>query len=256
MNIPLLIKQKGDLPFKSNAGESFTMPARFYTDSAIYAAEKEAIFYCSWWYAGHISQLASPGQYITTKIHDQNIFIICDREQGLRAFYNVCQHRGHELLSGSGRTNVIVCPYHAWAYDFDGNLKAARNSENVKGFNSCDFTLKDVRVEEFCGMVFVNLDPDAAPLVEQAPGLDKEIRDICPEVDTLRIARRDTYDVSSNWKVMVDNFLECYHCHVAHRDFVDLVDMESYRSKSNGIYSSHISKSIRSADNNAFKLDS
>ncbi|MGB5708424.1 MAG: aromatic ring-hydroxylating dioxygenase subunit alpha [Arenicellales bacterium] len=256
MNIPVLIKQKGDAPFRSNAGDSYTMPARFYTDSSIYDAEKEAIFYRSWWYAGHASQLASPGQYITTKIHEQNLFVVRNREQELQAFYNVCQHRGHELLSGSGKTNVIVCPYHAWAYDFDGNLKAARNSENVEGFNACEFSLKSVQIEVFCGMVFVNLDPDAVPLKDQVPELEKEIRGICPDVDNLIVAQRDTYSVASNWKIMVDNFLECYHCHVAHRDFVDLVDMESYRSKVDGIYSSHISKGIRSADNTAFKLES
>ena len=256
MNIPVLIKQQGDAPFKSDAGESFTMPARFYTDTSVFEAEKEAIFYRAWWYAGHVSQLGSTGQYITTRIHDQNIFIVRDREQGLSAFYNVCQHRGHELLTGNGKTNVIVCPYHAWAYDFDGKLKSARNSENVKGFNTCDFTLKKVQVEVFCGMVFVNLDPNAVPLKEQVPELEKEIRDICPDVDDLAFNQRDTYEVSSNWKVMVDNFLECYHCHVAHRDFVDLVDMDSYSIKTKSIYSSQISKEVRSANNSAFKLES
>lgn len=256
MNLPVLTRQRNDAPFTTNAAESFTMPARFYTDASVYAAEKEAIFYRSWWYAGHISQLVKPGQYITTRIHEQNVFVIRDRKEGLQAFYNVCQHRGHELLSGTGKTNVIVCPYHAWAYDFDGRLKAARNAENVEGFKTCDFTLRSVQVEVFCGMVFVNLDPEAEPLSVQAADLEAEIRAISSDVDDLIVAQRDTYQVESNWKVMVDNFLECYHCHVAHRDFVDLVDMDTYRSTVNGIYSSHVSKGIRAADNKAFKLGS
>jgi len=167
----------------------------------------------------------------------------------------VCQHRGHELLAGSGQTNMIRCPYHAWAYDLSGELQSARNTRNVPGFNKCEFSLKTVRVEKFCGMVFVNLDNDAEPLSSLAAELEKEIRDYCPDVDNLKYAQRDTYNVECNWKVMIDNFLECYHCHPAHKDFVDLVDMESYRSVSKGIFSSHISKAVNNQDNNAFSFE-
>jgi len=181
------------------------MPARFYTDAEIYELEKEGIFYNSWCYVGHISQLKETGRYITIKIHDQNIFVIKTKSGELKAFYNVCLHRGHELLAGEGKTNIIVCPYHAWAYDFDGNLKAARNSENVEGFNKCDFTLKSVQLEVFCGMVFVNLDEQAPSLKTLTGNLEKEIRTYCPTVDDLVFAQRDHYEVESNWKVMVDN---------------------------------------------------
>ena len=254
MKTSILHKQAGDNPFTADAAESFTMPARFYTNDSIYEAEKEAVFYKNWWYTGHVSQVAEPGQYLTATIHEQNVFIIRSKDNELHAHYNVCQHRGHELLTGKGRTNLIVCPYHAWSYNHDGSLMAARNSQNVDGFNKCDFALKSVQVEVFCGMVFVNLDPNAVPLKEQAADLEKEIRDICPSVDDLVFAQRDPYHVPCNWKVMVDNFLECYHCHTAHKDFVDLVDMPSYRSKTNGIYSSHISMGIPDANNKAFKL--
>lgn len=255
MKPSILRLQSGDAPFCRDPASSFTMPARFYRDGEIHEQEKQAIFYRSWWYAGHVSQLTKPGAFLTTSIHEQNIFVVRDRANALRAYYNVCQHRGHELLSGSGRTNIITCPYHAWAYDFDGTLRAARNTENMANFNKCDFALKSVRVETFCGLVFVNLDPDAEPLSEQASDLEQEIREFCPAVDTLEFAQRDTYQVASNWKVMVDNFLECYHCHTAHRDFVDLVDMDSYRSHARGIYSSHVSNAARSTDNGAYKFE-
>jgi choline monooxygenase len=254
MKTSALDKQIGDEPFTTDPAKSFTMPARYYTDDSVYEAEKEAIFYNSWWYAGHVSQAAEAGQYLTTQIHEQNIFVIRDKDGELHAHYNVCQHRGHELLSGQGRTNLIVCPYHAWSYNADGSLKAARNSQNVGGFNKCDFALKSVRVEVFCGMVFINLDPDAIALKEQAADLEKEIRDICPSVDDLVFAQRDPYHVPCNWKVMVDNFLECYHCQPAHKDFVDLVDMPSYRSKTGKIYSSHVSMGIPDSNNKAFNL--
>jgi len=202
-----------------------------------------------------VSQLRKPGDRILACIDDQSIFIVCDRKGKLRAFYNVCQHRGHELVTAAGQSNIIVCPYHAWAYDLDGTLKSARNTENVPGFDKCQFALKAVRVEVFCGMVFINLDADAIALAELANELEKEIRDYCPSVDNLSFAQRDDYRVQSNWKVMIDNFLECYHCHPAHRDFVDLVDMDSYRSVAKGVYSSHISNAVRAKDNTAFKFD-
>ncbi len=255
MSISVLRLHESDAPFSSNPQDSFTMPSRFYFDRDVHELEKSRIFYASWWYAGHASQLANPGDYITTRIHEQNIFIVRDRSGELNAFYNVCQHRGHELLEGTGNAKLIRCPYHAWTYETNGKLKLARNTDEIEGFNKCDFSLKPVRVEEFCGLIFINLDNDAEPLGEQAAELEQEIREYCPTVDSLTFAQRDTYDVACNWKVMVDNFLECYHCHPAHRDFVDLVDMNSYRSKVNGIYSSHISKAARSTDNKAYKFE-
>ncbi len=251
----VVAKQSGDQSFCGDPGRSFTMPARFYRDAGVYEMEKEAIFYNTWHYAGHLSQVREAGQYITTRIHEQDVIIIRDSSGELRAFYNVCQHRGHELLTGQGKTNLIVCPYHAWAYDLDGSLKKARNSENVTGFNKCEFALKPVRVEVFCTMVFINLDSGAVSLKEQTGSLEDEIRKYCPKIDTLTLARRDTWTVASNWKALVDNYLECYHCDPAHRDFVDMVDMDSYRTTTRGIWSSQISSSPRSMDNSAFKFE-
>ena len=152
----IIQQQTGDADFTADPAKSFTMPARFYTSDACYDLEKEAIFYKTWHYAGHVSQVAESGSYFTTSIHEQNIFIARGRDGELRAFYNVCAHRGHELLEGAGRKNVITCPYHAWAYDFDGNLINARNSENVAGFNKCDFSLKQVRLEVFCCLLYTS----------------------------------------------------------------------------------------------------
>lgn len=251
----LLKSSQGDAPFIEDPAQSFTLPARFYTDPSIYEMEKDAIFYKTWHYAGHVSQLAEQRSYFTTSIHEQNIFLAKGQDGKIRAFYNVCAHRGHELLEGSGRKNVITCPYHAWAFDFEGNLVSARNSENVAGFNKCDFALKEIRVEEFCGLLLVNLDPNAKPFVEQFAGLEEEIRQYMPSVDTLEFAQRDTFDVRSNWKVLVDNFLECYHCAPAHKDFVDLVDMNSYRTITHKCYSSQCAAAPRTTQSNAFNFE-
>jgi len=255
MSQEILRRQVEDSAFRDDPAASFTIPARFYLDDSIYELEKDAIFFSSWIYAGHVSQLANSGDYLTCAIHDQNVFVVRDQSGELRGFYNVCQHRGHELLEGSGNARAIICPYHAWTYGLDGTLQGARNTTNVDGFNRCEFSLKPVRVEVFCGMVFINLDSDAVSLQEQSGDLEKEIREFCPGVDDLAFAQRDTYDASCNWKVMVDNFLECYHCAPAHRDFVDLVDMKSYRSRTHGIYSSHVSHAAKSTENSAYKFE-
>lgn len=255
MTLPVLRLHAADNEFTKNPATSYTMPARFYLNADIYEREKESIFFQSWWYAGHSSQLTKPGDYITTEIDDQSVFVVHDKSGELRAFYNVCQHRGHELVAGTGHAKFITCPYHAWSYDLDGSLHGARNTDKMPGFKKCDFSLKPVRVEQFCGLVFINLDPNAEPLKEQAVELEKEIRSFCPDVDNLKFAQRDTYQVKSNWKVMIDNFLECYHCHVAHRDFVDLVDMKSYRSTLKGIFSSHVSNAAKSTENSAYTFE-
>lgn len=251
----ILKRQAEDERFSADAKASYTLPARFYTSAECFQLEKEAIFYKTWHYAGHASQLAEPRSYLTTSIHEQNIFIARGVDNKLRAFYNVCAHRGHELLQGTGRKTVITCPYHAWSFDFEGKLLAARNSENVKGFNKCDFSLKEVRLEEFCGLLLVNLDNDAQPFREQFEGLEEEIKSYLPAVDTLEFAQRDTYEVKSNWKVLIDNFLECYHCAPAHHDFVDLVDMNSYRTITHKKYSSQCAAAPRSTKSRAFSFE-
>ncbi len=255
MDTPRLQRLPGDMPIRRDPKSSYTLPARFYTDPAIHEAEKPAIFYRSWHYAGHVSQVAEPGAYLTTRIHDQNLFVARGRDGELRAFFNVCAHRGHELLEGTGRKNVITCPYHAWAYDFDGRLVSARNSENVAGFEKCDFSLKQVRAEVFCGLVLVNLDPEARPFADEMAGLEDEMRQYLPRVDELAFAQRDAYDVAANWKVLVDNFLECYHCAPAHRDFVDLVDMNSYRTITHKRYSSQCAAAPRTTNSKAFSFE-
>lgn len=244
-----------DQPFRRDPAKSFTLPARYYTSSEVDADESSAIFGRSWVYVGHRSQVAEPGRYLTATVHDQEVLVTADDDGELRAFYNVCRHRGHELVQGQGRARALTCPYHAWVYGLDGLLRTARSTKDLEGFDRCDFALSPVRLEELCGLLFVNLDPDAVPLATQAAGLEDEIRHFCPEIDSVAFAQRDTYDVACNWKTLIDNFLECYHCAPAHRDFVDLVDMPSYRSTIRGIYSSHVSNAARTTESSAYSFE-
>jgi len=171
----------------------------------------------------------------------------------LRAFYNVCKHRAHQLLEGEGTTRSIVCPYHAWTYDLQGKLTGARHTSSLVDFDTGSVCLDSVRVEEFGGFVFVNLDPTAAPLHEQAGDLGEEIAHWAPDVEQLTFAHRLTYEIQSNWKNVVDNFLECYHCSVAHKDFVSLVDMDTYKVTTHGMYSSHMAEAGK-GENTAYDV--
>src|ERR1700741_4103348 len=148
----------------SDPARSPTLPARFYTSPEIFAAEREAIFFRGWQMAGHLSDLIETGSYITAGVHNQNVFICRGKDGLLRGFYNVCAHRAHELLSGTGRARVITCPYHAWSYHLPGERRSAGGAEALEGFEPRDFCLPAVKVETLGPLVFLNLDPKAPPL--------------------------------------------------------------------------------------------
>ena len=201
--------------FSADEAQSYTLPAHYYYDPAIREREGEEIWFKSWLPVGYLSDLANPGDYITAKILDQLVFVIRGKDQTLRAYYNVCMHRGHVLLEGKGNRRMITCPFHAWTYDLDGSLKAAGNAENVVDFDHADFSLAAVRVEEFLNMVFVNFDPDAATLDSQAGDLAAMVRSVLPNLDDLKRVRRDVYEINGNWSVDIiegqDELLERMH---------------------------------------------
>jgi choline monooxygenase len=228
--------------FDPDPARSMSLRSEAYTQAKWLDADLEAIFARTWQWVCHVEKLTEPGGYVSATIAGMPVVVVRDRDRVLRGFYNVCKHRAHELLSGSGTTNSIVCPYHAWSYGLDGKLRGARRADRMETFDKSEICLEQVQVEEFGGFVYVNLDPGARPLGELAPDLAAEIERWAPDVAELTLARRLTYDVRSNWKNVIDNFLECYHCHVAHPEFVDLVDMDTYEVKTHGIWSSHFAE--------------
>jgi choline monooxygenase len=246
-----------DRPFTRERRKSYTVPSRYYMDPAIYEAEKEAVFYRNWWLVGHVSRFAQTGSYVRVDVQDQGVLVIKGRDGEIRAFYNVCQHRGHEMVrDDAGRLrNLMVCPYHAWSYDFEGSLVRARNTENLPDFDKCNFGLKPVSVEILADFVYVNLDPEAESLGAQTEGMEQEMRHYMPKLGELEHAGRVTYEVNCNWKVLIDNFLECYHCHTAHPALVDLMDMDSYSTRTYRIHSSHIAGAPLSVDNAAYSFE-
>jgi choline monooxygenase len=241
--------------FHADPARSYTLPAHYAYDPEIFAREKKAIFYRTWQLAGHGSQLEAPGDYVTCRVADQDLLVIRGKDGELRAFYNVCAHRAHKLLEGSGRAKVIVCPYHAWSYHADGRLRSARNSEKVAGFDLDAFCLTPVKVESFLGFVFVNLDPAAPSLKSQAGDLEEEVLAIAPDVAKLKLAHRKHYDIKANWKNLIENYSECYHCPASHPDFANrLIEMDSYRITTHAIYHSHRSCS-KPPGNTAYDID-
>ena len=180
--------------------------------------------------------MKSPGDYLTARLIDQSVIIIRGHDGTLGGFHNVCRHRGHELLQGSGKVSAITCPYHAWAYRLDGSLRSARGSETTIGFDVDAVRLQPVQVEVVADLfVFFNLDVSAQPLSPQIqdfiadikreiPDFDKLVRIDQPKVIKEIDPEERMYPVQANWKVVMENFLECYHCRGGHPTFVkDLI---------------------------------
>ena len=226
--------------FDVNPARSLSLRAEAYTDPKWFAYEQSAIFAKHWIWVCHVEKVRANGAYTTAMVAGRPVAIVRDQAGQLRAFYNVCKHRAHELLQGDGEMTRIMCPYHAWVYDLTGQLRRAPETENLENFETNDICLDTVQVEEFCGFIYVNLDPDASSLATQSGDLGTEITHWAPDISDLTFGHRLTYDIKSNWKNVVDNFLECHHCPTAHKDFCTLVDMDTYKVTTHGIYSSHM----------------
>jgi len=237
--------------YDPDPSRSLSLRAEAYTDPVWFNIDQRDIVAKSWQWVCHAEKLRVPGTFTTTQIAGHPIAIIRDEQGVLRAFYNVCKHRAHPVLVGEGNVRRIVCPYHAWRYRLDGQLAGAPHTEDLKDFATSDVRLSEVGVEEFCGFVFVNLDRSSASLRALSGALESEFRHWAPEIEQLTLGQRLTYEIKSNWKNVVDNFLECYHCPVVHKDFCTLVDMKTYKVKTYGIYSSHMAEAGRT-ENSAY----
>lgn len=230
--------------------------ATYYTDQAVLAHEREHLFFRTWQFAGHSGQVPEPGQYITLSLFDQNLILIRGHDGEIRGFYNVCPHRGHRLLEGEGRCQQIVCPYHAWTYLLDGRLKGARGRQRSRD----EIRLSPVRVEMLLDFIFINLDPDAAPLAEWAPRLAQQMLQHCPDLPLYRPAGDGqalghSYHCRANWKGMVENYLECYHCETAHPTFRDMIDIPASRFAMHDGYTFQAAPTAMRAETRAFPLD-
>jgi phenylpropionate dioxygenase-like ring-hydroxylating dioxygenase large terminal subunit len=206
-----------------------SLAARYYTDPQVFEVEKAGLLARTWQFACHASQLENPGDYVAFDLAGESLFSIRGRDGVIRTFYNVCQHRAHQLVSGTGTTRVVVCPYNAWTYELTGQLRAAPNTKSVPGFDTSAICLTEVRTEEFLGFVFVNLDPETRPMDDWFPKARMELEDWVPHFTQLKPLEWVEIPERCNWKVSVENYSECYHCALNHPTFATgVVKPETY----------------------------
>ncbi len=188
-----------------------SLSQRYFVSPEIFAQEQEKIFSEQWVLVGHQSQIPKAGDYFIADVAGESLIIVRDKRGAIHGFYNVCRHRGSRLLENrNGLSAAIQCPYHAWTYALDGRLIGAPHMDEVPGFDKADYSLHAVNLALWEGFIFVNLSDSPAPLAEWfAPLAGKFLH---WNMTSLRSAKRIEYDVHANWKLMFQNYSECYHC--------------------------------------------
>ncbi len=228
---------------------------RFYTDPQAFERDKQRILFRTWQYAGHVSQVANPGDFFTFSICDQNLFTVRGADDVIRSFFNVCMHRAHQVVEGSGNKRVLVCPYHSWTYELDGRLRKAPNDDKVAGFDRASICLTEVRTEILCGFIFVNLDAQTSPMADWYPNVERELRSFVPDIDALKPVVWNAVEERCNWKVSVENYSECYHCRINHPTFASgVIDPDSYNILPQGHCLRHTTRTAP-ADSMTYTVD-
>ena len=194
----------------------------WYSAEDVLRLERERIFARSWQYAGRAEEVAAPGSFLAADAGGIPILVARDREGTLRAFLNVCRHRGTILAEGAGRRETIQCPYHAWTYDLDGSLRSAPRLDELSSdeLDGTDLSLAPAAVDTWGPFLFVNPDARADPLADTLGELPSQL-----DPAGLQFHSRERFELEANWKVAIENFLECYHCPTAHPAFAAEVDV-------------------------------
>jgi Rieske 2Fe-2S family protein len=204
-----------------------TLPGEYYTSPEIHAEELERIFARRWLCAGREAELAHPGDYVVRTVAGESLIVVRGQDGVVRAFYNVCRHRGTRLCQEPrGRlSETIQCPYHAWTYTLDGALIGAPHMNDVAGFDKRDYPLHAAPVATWEGFLFLNLAREPEPLARAFAPLAGRFSRF--NLAALRSARRIEYDVQANWKLLFQNYSECLHCPVIHPGLAKLTPYTS-----------------------------
>ncbi|WP_206491151.1 aromatic ring-hydroxylating dioxygenase subunit alpha [Rhodococcus sp. KRD162] len=212
------------------AGLISTLPGRYYTDPDIFELEQEKIFEELWICAVRAADLDKPGSFRTVQIGRESVIITRTRTGAIKAYLNVCAHRGARIcMEDKGEVKrSFQCPYHAWTYDLDGKLIAAPNLTKMPDIDRVRYGLSSVSVEEWLGYVWVNLSDNPASFDTTVV---QDIRDRLGDVESidrykvedLGLGRRMSYDVKANWKLIIENFMECYHCATIHPELTEVL---------------------------------
>lgn len=211
-----------------------TLDREAYVDGDWFARERDLVFGAQWFCVGRVEEIPEPGDHLLCDLIDESIIVTRGRSGELSAYYNLCRHRGSRLTTETGKpgqsrvgptgkfAGSIQCPYHAWTYSLDGRLRAAPFLEEGSEVVKEDLPLHPVGVDVWAGFIWVHLNPDSAkPMLEQFQGGPGYLANY--PMGDLRVAARIVYEVSSNWKAIVENYNECYHCGPVHPELVELV---------------------------------
>jgi phenylpropionate dioxygenase-like ring-hydroxylating dioxygenase large terminal subunit len=208
-----------------------SLPQKYFVSPEIFAQEKEKLFATQWLLVGHQSQIGNSGDYFVIDVLGESIIVTRDSKSQIRAFYNVCRHRGSRLKEDAcGRSSAIQCPYHSWTYGLDGRLIGAPHMDDVPGFDKDDYPLHPVNIGVWEGFIFINLNDSGARLRSEATARQRSGDFISLErwfaplkgkfshwnMSILRPAKRVEYHLQANWKLMFENYSECYHCPGVH----------------------------------------
>lgn len=202
-------------PAKTLAAGATTLPQKYFVSPEVFSEEEQGIFSRHWILVGHQSQIDKPGDFFVAEVGDESLIISRDQKRAILGFYNVCRHRGTRLCEEqSGHAAAIQCPYHAWTYALDGRLIGAPHMDEVRWFRKEEYSLRPVNLGVWEGFIFANLADDAKPLEEWFAPLKGKFS--AWNLSGLRSAKRVEYDVKANWKLMFENYSECYHCPGVH----------------------------------------
>lgn len=207
-------------------GDSRMLPVASYTSDEVFAWEQEN-FFRGWQCVGRSDELAESGMQRADKVGDTTVLLVRGDDGTLRAFANTCRHRGHELLpcGSSTKARAITCPYHSWSYKLDGELFSAAGYGGFGTFDMADFPLRPITVEEWHGWIFLDISGLAGPLSRHVSGLEERIAQYTPE--RLVVQGRHEYVIQANWKIVIENYQECYHCTSIHPELCQVSPPDS-----------------------------
>ena len=222
--MPPLAKTQGAPPLEKAmepyAAGAKSLPQKYFVSPDIFTKEQAEIFSKEWLLVGHQSQIPDAGDYIVQRVNHESLFVIRDRGAKIHGFFNVCRHRGSRLIEDNcGNRAAIQCPYHAWIYGLDGRLIGAPHMDEVPGLEKADYPLHEVNLGIWEGFIFVNLRDASAERGDYS--LEHWFAPLSGKfshwnMSILQPAKRIEYDVRANWKLMFENYSECYHCPGVH----------------------------------------
>lgn len=214
----------------------------FYRSHLVHARELEHLIFKSWIYALHESELPNPGDYQLLEIAEDSIIIARAPDGELHAMHNICRHRGAAVCEEPcGNRASFVCPYHGWVYNLDGSMKAAREMHVLPEFDAAEHGLKKIRLVSYMGLVFINCDPNAVDFLGPLSNLEKPLG--AYRLDEAKVAFKKTYRIQANWKLVLENYLECYHCATSHRAYARMHTLKDLEEKVQPIVNAMLARS-------------